>query len=115
MEPLGLTLKQNLKKYGSERQGELMLIHRCIGCGKYSINRIAADDDSQKIYNLFLMSENNGELRACLETHHIFMLTSRDLTIVHAQLYGVQSLLEEFSARDGFIPSQVKLEDNPFV
>jgi hypothetical protein len=45
MKPVALTLKRTRKKYAS--QGELMLVHRCEGCGKLSINRIAADDDEQ--------------------------------------------------------------------
>ena len=45
MEPLGLTLKKG--------GGELMLVHRCCGCGKISKNRVAGDDNSVAILNLF--------------------------------------------------------------
>ena len=47
MKPIGLTLKRIAKKYAN--QGELMLVHQCEDCGKVSINRIAADDDSEKL------------------------------------------------------------------
>ncbi len=100
MEPVGLTIKQNLKKYGNEKQGELMLIHRCCGCGIFSINRIAADDNTLMIYDLFLESEKNTELKDRLEAKRIFMLEPHDLTTVHAQLFGNQSLLNEFVERE---------------
>jgi hypothetical protein len=50
-----LTIKVTRKKYGAGR-GELMLIHLCIECGRPSINRIAADDDSQRVFNVFVDS-----------------------------------------------------------
>lgn len=98
MEPVGLTVKQKLKKYGGEKQGELMLIHRCVGCGAFSINRIASDDNALMIYDLFRSSEKSLELKDRLSARNIFMLTPRDLTTVHAQLFGVQSLSNEFAA-----------------
>src|SRR5512133_284875 len=87
MQPLGLTVKHTLKRYGSEKGGELMLIHRCTGCGKYSINRIAADDDPQAVYQLFHRSlELREESVSLLNEHGILLLGSRDLTIVYSQL-----------------------------
>ena len=49
MRPVALTLKQAHKKYMRPYQGELMIVHQCEGCEKISINRIAADDDSDRI------------------------------------------------------------------
>ena len=98
MQPVGLTVKQTSKRYGDEKQGELMLIHSCTGCGKISINRIAADDDVIAIYNLYLHSHLDEEIvKTALEPEGIYMLTARDLTIVYAQLFGWSSLLEEFN------------------
>lgn len=115
MEPVGLSIKQNMKKYGNEKQGELLLIHRCCGCGNYSINRIAADDNTLKIYDLFLKSEKNSELRNHLETKNIFMLTPRDLTTVHAQLFGSQSLINEFVEREILAEYQGYLEKEQII
>jgi hypothetical protein len=56
MQPLGLTLKKNNKKYGPARSGELMLIHVCQDCGKVSLNRIAADDDVEKVIEVYTQS-----------------------------------------------------------
>lgn len=40
MKPVGLTRKAS----AGSNSGELMIVHRCTGCGKLSLNRIAADD-----------------------------------------------------------------------
>jgi hypothetical protein len=53
MRPVGLTLKHNLKKYGNPGQGELMLVHECLECGKVSINRIATDDLAENLLEVF--------------------------------------------------------------
>lgn len=82
MQPVGLTFKRVRKKY-SERWGELMLVHRCMECGKFSINRIAADDDSDAMLAL-LAPPSPGELEAT----GIHMLTAADLGRVEAQLFG---------------------------
>lgn len=43
MEPVDMTFKKN---------GELMLIHKCIVCNKLSNNRIAGDDNVDKIMDI---------------------------------------------------------------
>jgi hypothetical protein len=97
MQPLGLTLKQSPKRYNREAQGELMLIHRCTGCGKLSINRIAADDDAAMIYQVFNSSVNlTLKWKELLKNEGIRLLSTADLTIVYSQLFGWQSILEEF-------------------
>lgn len=58
MKPIGLTFKlEGVDKYGKLRQGELMLIHECANCRKVSINRIAADDNSEVILKVFEKSQ----------------------------------------------------------
>lgn len=50
MEPVGLTFKaEGIDKYGKKRQGEIMLIFKCLMCGKVSNNRIAGDDNPEMI------------------------------------------------------------------
>jgi hypothetical protein len=61
MTPIGLTWKRTKNKYGSGL-GELMIIHRCDGCHQLSINRIAADDCSDSIHQLFYDSINLPEV-----------------------------------------------------
>lgn len=54
MEPIGLTFKkEGVDKYGKEKEGEIMIIHKCIKCGKISINRIAGDDNADEILKIF--------------------------------------------------------------
>jgi hypothetical protein len=89
MEPIGLTIKQSYKRYCQDNPGELMLIHICTGCGKCSINRIAADDDAQAIFQLYLNScVVVEEIQKPLITNGIFLLEAKDYCIVHTQLFG---------------------------
>lgn len=52
MRPVALSVKRSRKKYVS-RSGELMLVHQCTGCGKVSINRIAADDIADYVFEVY--------------------------------------------------------------
>ncbi len=90
MEPVGLTLKKTNKKYGSQ-QGELMLIHACMDCGKISINRIAADDDAEMVMSIYQRSLRTAlSMDAVLEESEIERLCESDEEIVHARLFGWQ-------------------------
>ena len=101
MEPLGLTIKQTHKRYGPPEQGELMLIHACKGCGKISINRIAADDDAVFIYKLFKNSADApANWKADLLAQGIRPLGLDDLTAVYSRLFGWQAILEEFEPHE---------------
>jgi len=89
MKPIGLTLKSTLKKYNSATAGELMLIHQCTGCGKVSINRIAADDDAQTILAVYQASQTlDPTLQAQLEANGIRLLGATDREIVSIRLFG---------------------------
>lgn len=97
MEPLGLTVKHTLKRYQSGKQGELMLIHRCAACGKLSINRIAGDDNTLLLNELFARSQHMPQpLEDRLSAQGILPLGPRDITLVQSQLFGWQSILAEF-------------------
>jgi hypothetical protein len=43
MKPIGLRFKND---------GELMIVHRCLCCGKISTNRIAGDDNCDTVISL---------------------------------------------------------------
>jgi hypothetical protein len=79
MRPVGVALKRAPKKYGDEL-GELMLAHRCEECGKLSLNRIAADDDTQAILAVFEASLKRPEDAA--------LLGAEEAHLVHARLFG---------------------------
>jgi hypothetical protein len=98
MQPIGLTVKHTGKKYGSPSQGELMIIHRCSGCGKVSINRVAADDSAGALLALYKRSQNmEAALLESLAVMDIQPLRAADLTTVYSQLFGWQSILGEFT------------------
>jgi hypothetical protein len=104
MMPVGLTLKKTHKKYGNT-QGELMLIHCCQECGKVSINRIAADDIAENIYEVFEKSLcMDQETKNYITESGILALQAADLEIVQARLFGgcaypvYQSAVESFDA-----------------
>jgi hypothetical protein len=94
MEPIGLTFKQEgLDKYGNLRQGELMVIHRCLKDDKISINRIAADDDPEKILEVFQQSLTlNSETKEKIQNLGINLLTQKDEDEIRTQLFGKNHL-----------------------
>jgi len=90
MEPISLTFKQEgITKYGKAKQGELMLIHQCLKCNKISINRLAADDNSQVILEVFEKSKQlNTETINRLAEEGIKILLEQDKQEILIQLYG---------------------------
>ncbi len=87
MNPIGLTMKNGRNKYQLDKRGELMLVHQCIECGSLSINRIAADDDSSLIIEIFQASIEN-HIHSLCEGRGILMLNANDTEILYKQLYG---------------------------
>jgi DNA-directed RNA polymerase subunit RPC12/RpoP len=89
MQPVGLTLKRIFKKYGGLATGELMLIHRCVDCGKVSINRIAADDDPQTVLEIFFgswgMNASASEMPGADDVH---VLSCAEEELVRRRLFG---------------------------
>ncbi len=90
MGPIGLTFKhEGYDKYGKPKQGELMVVHQCLACGSFSINRIAADDDPEVILKLFNESCNiTDELKNRLEEEGIDLLAEKDKKEIETQLFG---------------------------
>ena len=91
MEPIGLTFKkESQNKYKKDKQGELMLIHQCLKCGKISINRLAADDDNQAILEVFEQSKQMDlEQRQQLKVQGIKLLDEKDKKEIFTQLFGM--------------------------
>jgi hypothetical protein len=89
MKPIGLTLKRTRKKYGMAQYGELMLIHQCEDCGRLSVNRIAADDDANLVFNIYKTAlQLDPQKKAELEASDIYFLSEKEEQIVRAQLFG---------------------------
>lgn len=88
MRPVGLTLKHCAKKYGP-KEGELMLVHECLECGKLSINRIAADDVAETIYEVFQNSFGmEPSIKARLASSGVDLLGKEAKKIVNDRLFG---------------------------
>lgn len=90
MEPIGITFKQEgLDKYGKEKQGEIMLIHKCLKCGRISINRIAGDDDPEAILKIYNQSKKNIELFSELKKERVVLLDDTAEAEIKKQLFGL--------------------------
>ncbi len=90
MMPIGITLKhEGVDKYGKKREGEIMLIHECLDCRKISINRIAGDDSTDEILEVFVNSKNLPlDKKKQLEDSNIKLLQEEDKDVVYRQLFG---------------------------
>jgi len=89
MQPVGLTYKQaGVDKYGKPRQGELMLIHVCSKCGKVSINRIAADDDTSLILGLLDAQALTDKIRQKVMASDIKILDKTNSYQIKTLLFG---------------------------
>jgi hypothetical protein len=101
MQPAGLALKRSRKKYGQVQGGELMLIHLCTGCGSVSINRIAADDDAERIYEVFEHSLTiDDHHRTRLAASGVLALEVCDLDLVSRRLFGASIDKTGYSLRE---------------
>lgn len=85
MKPIGLTFKHE----GYGRQGELMLIHQCAVCEQLSINRIAADDDEDRVLEAFDFScQLTDKAMNRLVRADVILLTQQDMPEIRTQLFG---------------------------
>ncbi len=70
-----------------------MLVHQCTECEKVSINRIAADDDTEKVFEVFKTSlAMSLTMQTQLRELGIWVLCSTDLQLVWSQLFGIESV-----------------------
>jgi hypothetical protein len=90
MRPIGLALKRVSKKYRDCTSGELMLIHQCEECGKLSINRIAADDFADRLFETYLgYNQLDAPIHQKLQAADILALQTADRAVVYTRLFGV--------------------------
>ncbi len=90
MEPVALTFKwQSPDKYGQRRIGDLMIVHMCFSCGEININRIAGDDCSKTLIEVFERSKKlSGNLRKRIEASAIKLLNEEDEADIYQCLFG---------------------------
>jgi DNA-directed RNA polymerase subunit RPC12/RpoP len=91
MRPIGLAFKRERNRYAPSL-GELMIVHQCSDCGKFSLNRSAADDDPALIISLLELSRFlTSEMVTHLEQEGIQLISSDRARDVHRQLEGALS------------------------
>ena len=91
MKPVGLTFKQVRKKYPRQESGELMIIHQCVDCAKVTINRVAADDFTDRLLEVWDVSKDvEPNTWRLLEAKGIQAAREEDWNRVQAQVLGVQ-------------------------
>jgi hypothetical protein len=89
MRPVALTLKKTFKKYTQANRGELMLVHLCEDCGRFSINRFAADDDVTTVLEIFdHLPGLDTQTKSALMQSGIIPLGAGDRHIAQEQLLG---------------------------
>ena len=90
MEPIGATLKrEGADKYGREKLGDIMLVHRCVACGILNINRIAADDPEDLILGVFEASASlPHETLEELAKQHISLVGEKEKPLLMERLFG---------------------------
>ena len=94
MAPVGLTTKSITDKYNRNAFGELMLVHYCLDCGAFSINRIAADDDNFTLLSIFETSLSDyNSFRQTEKLHDIDILREEDRQMVESRLLGSSYLI----------------------
>lgn len=76
MKPVGLTMKKD---------GEIMIVSECAGCGKIMPNRIAGDDNTDEILKL-VHPHNQMETEVNLRKCHIELVSDEEE--VRVQLFG---------------------------
>ncbi len=90
MAPIALTFKHaGFDKYGHKKQGEIMLVHQCRHCDKVRINRLAGDDDPERILDLLKTSRNlNAKAKKKFAEQEIKLLDEGDREEIKKQLLG---------------------------
>jgi len=92
MQPVGLSRKPGRNKYAhyaSHENGELLLVHLCTECGRVSLNRLAADDDPEKVEAAFrAASRLDMQTRSRLALAQVSLLDESEIDFVRAQMYG---------------------------
>jgi hypothetical protein len=88
MAPVGLSIRWSHNKYAKIQDGELLLVHQCTECDKFSVNRIAADDRADVLRQLFRASLDWVDQLQMLIESGIQLLTKNDAWLIDKQLGG---------------------------
>lgn len=85
MPPVALTFqKKSPDKYGKDRVGDILLVHQCVSCEHFSLNRISGDDDPKQILRVFNDSISHPRPLPA----DILPLGEFDLSYLNSALFG---------------------------
>ena len=91
MQPIGITLKHEGKdKFtGKPKYGDVMIVHTCTACGKININRIASDDNTDKVLEILDRSPAlPSPLKARLDRVGIVLVHKDHRTHIIQRIFG---------------------------
>ncbi len=64
MKPIDIVFKKDrVDKYGNEKKGEMMILHECSKCKKQTKNRLAGDDNDEKILGICKNKKDLEEIK----------------------------------------------------
>lgn len=91
MQPIALAFKDyEVNPFTNRGNGELMIVHQCVNCGKISPNRIAGDDNEYQILSILesLLSLDENILNK-IKYFGIDVITSEKKEAVLISLFGI--------------------------
>lgn len=101
MQPISLVFKNlRVNSFTGRDNGELMIVHKCMSCGRISPNRIAGDDDEYQILLTLKESINlNKEMTIQLKNLGLKLITASNKEAAFITLFGInyENYLKKFN------------------
>ncbi len=94
MQPIAIAFKNyKVNPFTSRGNGELMVIHQCLNCGRVSPNRIAGDDSEYQILSILKESINlNENIAIQLKNLGLELITTINKEEALISLFGINYL-----------------------
>lgn len=91
MKPIAIAFKNyEVNPFTGRGNGELMIIHECVSCGRISPNRIAGDDNEYQVLSILDDSFNlDTNFMSKIRNLRINIITSENKEDVLISLFGI--------------------------
>lgn len=91
MQPIALAFKNyKVNLFTGKGNGEVMIIHQCLNCGKISPNRIAGDDNEYQVISILNESINlNQNMANLLKNLRLEPITALNKEEALISLFGI--------------------------
>lgn len=100
MQPIAIAFKNyKVNPFTGRGNGELMIIHQCLNCGRISPNRIAGDDNEYQILSILKESLTlNESIAIQLKNLGLELITALNKEEALISLFGInyQNYIENF-------------------